>query len=170
MATETVFIDTSKVRGRRKLRFASHQEVIDEICRLRDAPHRQLGNWNLAMIAQHLANAINASMEGGTFRVKWYLKLVGPWVVKPMLVKGPFPAGFKLPRSASARLVAAPDARLDAALDELRQAIDRLLRDTRSRPHPVAGSLTAAEWVQFHLRHAEMHLSFLIPEARSGGP
>lgn len=47
----------------------------------------------------------------------------------------------------------------------LRQAIGRLKTETKRGAHPVIGRLNAAEWDQFHLRHAEMHLGFIVPEA-----
>ena len=31
--------------------------------------------------------------------------------------------------------------------------------------HPVLGSMNAAQWELFHLRHAELHLGFIVPEA-----
>lgn len=164
MATETAFVDTAKVRGRRKVRYQSFQDVIDDAVRLNETAHRQIGNWNLPMVVQHLANAINASIEGGTFRVKWYLKLIGPIFVKPLLIKGPFPAGFRLPRSAAARLVAGSNAEFEGALNDLRQAVARFDREPPNNPHPVAGKLNPREWREFHLRHAELHMSFLVPE------
>lgn len=165
MATDAVYVDTSKIRGRRKLRFSSFEDVVEEAQRLQATPHRQLGNWNLSMAVQHLANAINASIDGGTFRVKWYLKLIGPIFIKPVLIKGPFPAGFRLPRSAAARLVSKPDVNFDAALQSFQQAVERFRRERPNNPHPVAGKLNTQQWEQFHLRHAELHMSFLLPES-----
>lgn len=162
-AAQSPLVDTSKVRGRRKLRLVSYEELLREIERLQATPHRQLGNWTLPMVVQHLANGINGSIDGGGFRVKWYLKLIGPYLIKPRLIKGPFPAGFRLPRGAAARLVARPDADYDAALAALKKAIERARVENKRGEHPVAGKLTIAEWDEFHLRHAEMHLSFLVP-------
>ena len=164
MAIDQSRRDTGKVRGRRKLRYQSFDEVLAEARRLHATPHRQLGNWTLPMILQHLANGIHGSIDGGTFNVKWYYKLIGPYVIKPMLVKGPFPAGFRLPRAAEARLVAQPDVDYDAAMTALEQAVERLKREPQRGNHPVAGKLTREEWDQFHLRHAEMHLSFLVDQ------
>ncbi len=162
MATEAVYVDTGKVRGRRKVRYTSFQDVVADAHRLNSNSHRQLGNWSLPMILQHLANGINGSIEGGGFRVKWYYKLIGPIIIKRMLIKGPFPAGFRLPRSAAARLVAQPTVTFEDGMSEFEKSIGRLHRETNRGVHPVAGRLSIPEWDQFHLRHAEMHMSFLI--------
>ncbi len=42
--------------------------------------------------------------------------------------------------------------------------IDRLNREPQRYPSPVFGKMTKEEWDQLHLRHAEMHLSFYVPE------
>lgn len=164
MASTAGPLATGKVRGRRKVRYRCYDDVITDALRMHGTPHRQLGNWTLAMIVQHLSNAIEASMSGGTFPVRWYLKLLGPYLIKPFLIRGPFPAGFRLPGRAARLLVAAPDANFESALEALRKAIARLATESNRGAHPVAGKLTAAEWDQFHLRHAEMHMSFLVPQ------
>ncbi|MBX9787841.1 MAG: DUF1569 domain-containing protein [Pirellulales bacterium] len=35
--------------------------------------------------------------------------------------------------------------------------------ETRRVPHPVIGRLSVDQWNRFHLRHAELHLSFFVP-------
>lgn len=147
---------------RRRLHFNRFQEVLDEVELLHARPHRQLGNWPLEIIVGHLALGIHGSIDGGTFPVKWYYKLIGPWIIKPKLLKK-FPAGFQLPRVARERLIP-QEISYDDALAQLRGAIDRLGRETQRGVHPVLGRLTVEEWNQFHLRHAELHLGFLVPE------
>ena len=51
-----------------------------------------------------------------------------------------------------------------AALDELEKQYSRLSREAPGVPHPFLGPLTHEEWMGVNLRHAELHLSFLIPE------
>lgn len=157
----TSVVPTPAVR-RRKLRFASFQEVLEEVEALHAQPHQQLGNWPLPVAAGHLAAAINASIDGGTFPVRWYYKLLGPWVIKPRLLRS-FPAGFQLPRVARKLLIPEQQIHFDDALAQLRTAIDRLQTEQQRGTHPVLGALTVDEWNRFHLRHAELHLGFLVP-------
>jgi hypothetical protein len=47
----------------------------------------------------------------------------------------------------------------------LRRGIERLRSESRRAPHFVFGPYAAAEWDQLHLRHAEVHMSLVVPEA-----
>jgi hypothetical protein len=69
-----------------------------------------------------------------------------------------------VPRSAREALV--PE-RQDSqtGLAELRRAVGRLHDEIDRAPHPVLGELSLDEWDSLHLRHAEMHMSFLVPES-----
>jgi hypothetical protein len=42
----------------------------------------------------------------------------------------------------------------------------RQVTGRRSLHYPVFGKLTPEEWHQFHLRHAELHMSFVLPKQR----
>jgi len=69
--------------------------------------------------------------------------------------------GFKLPAEAEKMSVPAPGEDPAAALGRLRRAIVRLQSDQTRWPHPFFGPMPAAEWNRLHLRHAELHLSFV---------
>jgi Protein of unknown function (DUF1569) len=157
-------VDTKRVRGRRKLRYSSFADIVVDANRLAAGPHRALGNWSLPQVLKHLGNAMQSSIDGQGFPVKWYLRWLGPVVIKPWLIKGPFPAGFQLPRSGAAKLVAQDTTTLDEGMAALLAGIERLAREASRVSHPVVGKLTVLEWDQFHLRHAEMHMSFILPE------
>jgi hypothetical protein len=45
-----------------------------------------------------------------------------------------------------------------------REAFSRLRGECPANVSPVFGRLTHGEWVQLNLRHAELHLGFLVPE------
>ena len=48
-------------------------------------------------------------------------------------------------------------------LSELRVAIERVTTETLRAEHAILGELSQEEFDQFHLRHAEMHMSFALP-------
>jgi hypothetical protein len=80
---------------------------------------------------------------------------------KRFFTKGLKP-GFRLPAREDARVWPSNgDAR--GALDELRAMVHRFETEPKRGTHPAFGTLTDEEWVQFHLRHSEMHMSFLTP-------
>ena len=155
-------VATRKVTGRRKLRFASLEDLSAELDQLAAAPLRQLGNWSLGQICRHLAVAMNGSIDGYGFQAPWAIRLVAPLLLKNrMLNKGMAP-GFKLPAYAANTM--APAAVDDATgVSELRAAIARQQRESHREPSPFFGRMTNEEWTKLHLRHAEMHLSFVEP-------
>jgi len=53
---------------------------------------------------------------------------------------------------------------LDEALGRYRRALERLKVEPPASPNVIFGHLTHAEWTALQLRHAELHLGFLIPE------
>lgn len=147
---------------RRRLHFKTFEEVFDEIESLNSRPHRQLGNWSLPIVVGHLALGMQGSINGGTFPVPWYYKVLGPWLIKPFFLKK-FPSGIKLPRVAREMLIPKEISYVDA-LENFRGAVERLKTETKRGSHPVLGKLTIDEWNRFHLRHCELHLGFLVPE------
>jgi hypothetical protein len=80
-------------------------------------------------------------------------------LLKRRFLTKPLPAGFKT----SKHLIADESLSVEAALDELRAAIDRQNTETERAMHPGFGKLTKEEHTEFHLRHAEMHMSFVVP-------
>jgi hypothetical protein len=69
--------------------------------------------------------------------------------------------GIKLP--AKVEPMAFPEIHCaDEALELLRKAIARSKTEKMEAPHPAFGKMTHDEWLQLHLRHCEMHLSFAV--------
>ncbi len=51
----------------------------------------------------------------------------------------------------------------EEALERVGAALDRLDRETPCAAHPFLGRLAGCEWIALHLRHAELHMSFVGP-------
>ncbi|WP_240928152.1 DUF1569 domain-containing protein [Thalassoroseus pseudoceratinae] len=152
-----------KKSSRRTLHFDSISEIRSEINRLASANIRTIGNWSFAQILDHLASAMEASFDGFNFKSPWFVRsIAGPMVKKRFLTK-PMPAGFKLPKRATQIL---PDKGVDrtASLSRIFAVLDRFEHEEPRQPHPVFGRLTPAESIQLHCRHAELHLSFVVPQ------
>ncbi len=156
-------IETAKVQGRRKLHYQSYQEVIDDAEQLRGRKVRSLGNWSLGQVLKHLGEAMDSSVDGIPFQVPWWVRLAGVLYYRRKLIKGPFPAGFQLPGRARRKLVASPETSYEEGMTRFGEGIAKLASTTARVPHPAAGTMTADQWDQFHLRHAELHMSFLVP-------
>ena len=155
-------VNTKIVQGCRELKFGSLDEVVVDAEQLVASPNtRVLGNWPLSQLLTHLTTAINGSIDGIPAKAPWFIRLIGPLIKRRILKNGMSP-GFRLPKAAEAGfypIVASPQ----VALEGLRAAVGRSHTEQMIAPHPVLGKLTHKEWTQMHLRHAELHLSFAVP-------
>ncbi len=153
-------VNTKKVAGRRAVKYASLDELLADARRFSEIEFQKLGNWSPGQIYEHLARTMNCSLDGFdmTFPapLRWIMSL---FMKKRMLYKS-IPAGFK----STAKMVASDSIATETGLANLEQAIHRHQGNPTYVLHPGFGKLTPEEWIAFHLRHAEMHMSFLIPQ------
>ena len=154
-------VDTARVSGRRKLDYASLEEVLADADQLVSGPVKVLGNWSAGQIFRHLAIAFNGSIDGFTMTFPWPLRMMAR-IFRNKLIGGPMPAGIKLPSEGSKALTPASTS-TEEGLAELRAAIERLQRESHRAKHPVFGDLSKEQWNQIHLKHANLHMSFLVP-------
>ena len=158
-------IKTSAVRGRRILRFESLDELQQEAERVASSPGKTLGNWNVAQILDHLARSIQASYYGPEVKAPWFVRMIiGPMIKSRFLSKG-MPAGFSLPKQ-MAHFMPGDDPSLEVSLQELRTWLGRLKVNLPPLGHPAFGKLSHADWIRLHLRHGELHLSFVVPASQ----
>jgi hypothetical protein len=158
-------IDTKRVRGRCLRSFEHLDQVRSEIHSLAGQPTRQLGNWSLGQICQHLGISMaHCTAAEDLFFVPLYLRIVGPWIRRRVLTRG-LPRGFQVPRSGAKLLP--PPVSIDEGIATFESGLAALAATTRRARHPVFGAMNVDEWNQFHLRHAELHLSFIAPSEAS---
>lgn len=146
---------------RRSLHFETLEDALDDVVRLRDHGFVAIGNWSAGKIVQHLADTITYSIDGFPPSAVEGLEPVHPRLAERMITKS-VRAGIELPAQFEAIL---PDEEtdLDAAVESLREATDRAAREKMTSRSPLLGPMNHERWVQGHCRHAELHLSFLIP-------
>jgi len=154
-------VRTTSVTGRRELHFTSLDEVLEDARAVCRGNPTALGNWSPGQILMHLARSIDASIDGIPGRLSWPMRMLGK-VLKKRLLTGRLRAGFKPPRQIARQLMPG-ETSTEAGLKALTEAIERLKQTSDRAPHIFLGELTADQWEQFHLRHAELHLSFLLP-------
>jgi hypothetical protein len=156
-------VDTSRVTGRRQLRFSNFDECLAEVDRLvaADSSGRivRVGNWTLGQTLGHLAAWCDYGFDGVPLKPPLFVKVVMRMMKKKML-RGPMRAGVKIPRvdggTLGTEMVSTED-----AVQRYRRAVARLRASAPDRPNIIFGRLTHDEWIQLNLRHAELHLSFL---------
>jgi hypothetical protein len=147
------------------VRYATLAAFREDAAKLAAGRYETVGDWTFGQIMKHMADNLNASIDGFPFRLPWYMRLARPVLVgffKQSLLTQPLKAGFNIPKSARA-LVPPETITTQEALRQLLAAIDRFERETPEAPHPLLGSLEPNDWVAFHLRHAELHMSFVRP-------
>ena len=153
-------VNTKKVVGRRELRYESYSDLAADAQRLAATTHRTLGNWTLGQILLHTAQAIDSSIDGAGFALPLPLRWVMTFLMKRRFLNRSLPAGFKT----SPQFIPS-ETSVEEGLAALRRAIERQATTTERANHPAFGSISQKEWDDFNLRHAEMHMSFVVPES-----
>lgn len=152
----------AETSDRRPVSYSNLTSVLEDAEFLASHPHRTVGQWSYGRILQHLADSLNKSFDGFNYRAGLPIRLVARTFFKKRFLNEPMSPGFRLPRSQEALL---PDNSqpVEQAIENLRKAVARFEREEPTAEHPALGKLAPAEWVQLHLRHCELHMSFVKP-------
>jgi Protein of unknown function (DUF1569) len=151
-------MDTTKA-PRRQLCFRGLQELLEDAEKQARQQTPTTGNWSQGQIFEHVARTMDRSIDGFAWRAPFHFRILGKLIKKKILRHGMTP-GFQHRGIAAEHLVPTPTDTA-AGLEHLRRAIGRLQTESKRAPHPFLGKLTPAEWEQVHLRHAELHMSFI---------
>ena len=155
-------MSTASLSSRRVVHYASLDEFQADAERLTTMKHRTVGQWTYPQILDHLTRTIVASIDGFGFQAPWVArKLIAPFLKNSFLTK-PMQAGFRLPVQAASILPGA-DLSLPAAIESLQSALARFAIEPQRAEHPFLGKLASQESTALHLRHAELHMSFVVP-------
>ncbi|MGI9455908.1 MAG: DUF1569 domain-containing protein [Aeoliella sp.] len=155
-------VETKKVTGRRELHFATIDEVLAEAERLASGPVTQLGNWSLGEMCDHLARSLDSATDDNQFKPGLLFKIIGPFLKKTMITKT-IPAGFKQSENMKPIFAPTEGTTTEAGLARLRTAVERFKAGPLPERSPTFGKMSRDDWHNFHCRHAEMHLSFILP-------
>lgn len=156
-------INTRKVAGRRDVHYSNYDELLADAQRLTEQPVQTLGNWTQAQNYKHIAKSLNTSIDGSGFVLPAPARWIMSLLMKKKLLTKTIPAGFKTSKD----MVASEASDLGEAMAELRAAVERQTTVSDRAMHPGFGNISREEWDQFNLRHAEMHMSFIVPENAS---
>jgi len=119
-----------------------------------------VGAWTLAQICKHMADTIDASMDGFDLRrhrlKRWFF-------AKPLLAytyRRGIPPGYTI----DPNLSPPGNAELTPSFAELERAIRRYLdHQGRLHPHPLFGRLSRKGWDRLHCFHCAHHLRYAVP-------
>jgi Protein of unknown function (DUF1569) len=152
---------------RRKLSFASLDEVVADAENLLARGYDKAGNWDLAQVAGHLAEWLRFPVEGFpkvpllVRPMLWMMRVTsGRRMFSNILAEGFSPGGRTMPQT-----VAPPGGDPSAAVAKLKDAAARFKAHTGEiHPSPLFGAMTKDEATQLQLVHCAHHLSFLVPK------
>lgn len=156
-------VDTKSVTGRREVVYRSYDELLADAERLAGEETKVVGNWSFAQILEHLGIALEASIDGVPLRAPFYLRTMAKLFMKKKLLNGPLTPGFQIPDSAKPAIYPREDKSLEDALAHLRRGVERCKNESARANHPLFDTLSREDWDKWNLRHAEMHMSFVLP-------
>lgn len=151
----------------RRLRFERIDDALAEAERLaaaeREGRLERAGSWTPGQALGHLATWANFAFDGYPPEVRAPLpvRLILRLMRGRILSKGMMP-GVKIGRAPGGTL-GLDVLPTDEGLRRFRAAMERLRQTAPSAVNPVFGRLTHDQWVQLNLRHAELHLGYLVP-------
>jgi hypothetical protein len=149
--------------ARREVHYKNLDEFRADVERLAETTVRTVGKWTYPQILDHLARSMTASLDGYGFKAPWLARvLIAPLVKNSILTKGIRP-GFSLPK-AGQHLFPSNDLDLSTAVENMHKALARYEAEPQRVPHPFFGPLASQEYTSFHLRHSELHMSFVVPD------
>jgi hypothetical protein len=149
--------NTKQVSERWPVRYESWDDLLADARGLAGKNVRPLGNWSQGQIYEHLARSFNGSIDGLDFAlpapIRWMMSLV----MKRKFLTNAIPAGFK-----STDKLVAGETSAEQGLASLEAAVARQRQEPNRAMHPAFGNIGREGWDQFNLRHAELHMSFLV--------
>lgn len=154
-----------KTAGRRDLRFATLEAILDDVETLQQQGYRSLGNWTLGQTCAHLTIFLKGATDGFGKPAPWLLRtFVAPPILRRILREEAMPEGIKVPTE----LLPGPSSDDTSQIAAFKDASARFrsIAGTPS-PHPFFGKITRAQWEQLHRIHSAHHLSFLVPNGSS---
>lgn len=148
---------------RRTVNYRGYEMIVEDAERLAAGSYVTVGDWSLGQILDHLAKAFVASIDGVGGLMSWPVRIFGRLFLKGRFLNKTLPAGFKFPDGPNSAVAPDEQTSVDAGLDALRRAVERCKNEKQRSLHPLFGRLDRPAWDRFNLRHAELHMSFIVP-------
>ncbi len=150
----------TKTAPRRKITYATFDDVVADAERLVAAGAGTTGNWSVGQILEHIATVIDKELDGFANRPPLPVRLVGRWILKKKFLRDGMPAGFQL-KGGIAKEILPDETDTQQALEHLRKAADRLKNHSGGMDHPFFGPMTHEEILKINCCHSELHMSFV---------
>lgn len=143
------------------MKFRTIADIREHVQMIERDNHQTTGKWSAAQNFYHLAAAFEATVAERPAASPDVPRKAGRltrWFITQVM----FPPFISIPEKVRAMLEPPADADFETQKFRLLNSLDRFRDfDGEFPPHPVLGPLTAKEWIGFHLRHSQRHLSFI---------
>lgn len=151
--------ETAQPEARRELHFNTMQDILNKVESLASGPVTSLGKWTPAQNIDHIRRVIKIAHAGTEFKMPLLYRILGK-VFKGYFLKSPFKAGLKTVEI----FEPLAEITMQEAVTAFREEMELAMRPgAMSQPSPLFGPMTHGQWEQLHCRHAELHLSFVLP-------
>jgi len=148
---------------RRKLRFETLDEIVQEVDRLADMEVETTGKYSYGQILEHLARILDvASGHLTTEKPNLMIRMVAR-VLRPKMLRSPMQAGYKLPDSVQDLFWPSEEVDVRSGQKHFHEAIERFRNRDPLPPHPIFGKMNRDQSDQLQCRHCELHLGFVHP-------
>jgi len=146
----------------RSVTYSSLQDIFDDVLQLAQAPQLKTGgSLTAAQNIDHVRRLITISRVGTSVKAPLWLRVVGK-ILKGSLGSKPVPSGFKIPAKLAAELIPPITITLQEAVNNLKAEVALAKAPgSTNQASPVFGELGHEKWTKVHLRHAELHMSFI---------
>jgi hypothetical protein len=145
---------------RRNLRYATANDVIADVERLRAGAHDRCGNWTLAQCCYHLDKATRRALTPIPFTPNTPDQDERAKNLPSILLGGKLPGGIKGPDDIMPGADVGDDT-IDTFLSTMREfGAAKQIREN----HRVFGNMTQDQMRQLTLIHAAHHLSHFVPK------
>ena len=160
-------INTKAVANRRSVHFETFDDLLHDIEGVAQAVAagrvRPLGNWSPGQNLQHLAKFLACSLDGFGGELPFGIRVLGRVLRvgfgKRLFIK-PVPPGLKLP--AGTPYLPGDEVEIATGASDLQEQVERVRSGAAFIPaSPFFGTLSREQWIELHLRHAELHMSFI---------
>ena len=149
-------INTRKVEGRREVCYKSLDDLLEDAVRCAADGSMTIGNWSISQIYQHLTVVLHQGIDGFPSSGFLPLRLIAMMFFKNKMLRDGLSPGYNNPRLKPA------DIPIADALAQFVTAIERFQANPERAAHPWWGVFTSEQAVQFQMRHAELHMSFIV--------
>jgi hypothetical protein len=157
-------IDVRNVSGRRDVTIESYDDILRDAEQLmRGGKIRSLGNWTAGQNFEHLAKAMDVSIDGVAYTMPVWMRAIAR-LFKSWFLNRPFKPGFQLPAQLENDFGPSHCITDEEGFRLLKESVARIKSTDQRAPSPAFGEMPESDWIKLHCRHAALHLSFLMNE------